>query len=229
MNVYYQALIIGGKEAKVNEYPWAALLLLRSSRTNRTSRCGGSLISNRHVLTAAHCIKDFSLPGQVIDVWDDTTVVLGEIEITIFNGKYNSECFSGEHDIEDGTETVNFKSKTVGLPHPWLFYRLSSGDLDYDVGLLTLETPLNFTDPTFAHIRWTFGRSREIILREEYFRPICLGEGDDLSLSLSERTGVVAGWGATEVSYSHTLCGYIKGETDPDSASNVLKKVKGLR
>ena len=48
-------------------------------------------------------------------------------------------------------------------------------------------------------------------------------------MSLSERTGVVAGWGATKVSYSDTLCGYIKGVTDLDSGSNVLKKVEGLR
>ena len=76
-----QALAIGGQEAEVNEFPWAALLLLRSSETNRTSRCGGSLISDRHVLTAAHCLKDFTKRGRVNDVWDDTTVVLGEIEI----------------------------------------------------------------------------------------------------------------------------------------------------
>ena len=70
---------------------------------------------------------------------------------------------------------------------------------------------------------------REIISTEEYFRPICLGEGEDLSLSLSERTGVMAGWGATEVTYSHTLCGYVEGVTDPNSGSDVLKKVQGLR
>ena len=69
----------------------------------------------------------------------------------------------------------------------------------------------------------------DIIYREEHFRPICLGEGEDLSLSLSERTGVMAGWGATEVSYSHTLCGYVEGVTDPNSGSNVLKKIEGLR
>ena len=64
---------------------------------------------------------------------------------------------------------------------------------------------------------------------EEYFRPICRGEGEDLSLSLSERTGVVAGWGATEVDYANTQCGYKIGNTKSDSASRVLKKLPGLR
>ena len=62
-----------------------------------------------------------------------------------------------------------------------------------------------------------------------YFRPICLGLPSDHELNLAERTGVVAGWGATEVSYAHTTCGYTTGVVDPSSGSNVLKKVEGMR
>ena len=65
----------------MNEFPWAALLHLRSSKTNQEERCGGSLVSDRHVLTAAHCLKKLSSAGEIIDVWDETTVVLGEMKI----------------------------------------------------------------------------------------------------------------------------------------------------
>ena len=80
---------IGGEEAEVNEFPWAALLVLRSSETNQTTRCGGTLISSQHVLTAAHCLKELSNRGEVNVVWDDITVVLGEIEILTLNGNMN--------------------------------------------------------------------------------------------------------------------------------------------
>ena len=105
------------------------------------------------MITAGHCLKEFSNRGEVNVVWDNITVVLGEIEILVFKWKYDFKYFSGEHDIEDDSETVTFTSKAEGISHPRFYYRLSSGEIYYDVGLLTLETPIDFTNETFSHIR----------------------------------------------------------------------------
>merc|ERR1719431_97005 len=45
--------IFGGNETDPNEYPWVVFLEI-----GRSSLCGGALISNQHVLTAAHCVDD---------------------------------------------------------------------------------------------------------------------------------------------------------------------------
>ena len=126
----------------------------------------------------------------------------------------------------------------MGIPHPNFYYRLSEGQIKYDVALLTLETPVDFSNETFSHIRLVNIIVTLITFRpftptcaelHQYSRPICLGEEEDLSLNLTERTGAVAGWGTTEVDYAYTQCGYKKGVTRPDSVSRVLKKLLGLR
>ena len=67
----------------------------------------------------------------------------------------NSDNFPGEHDLTNDSETVTFKSKIagVGISEPRFYYRISAGSLDFDLGILTLETPVDFSNETFSHIR----------------------------------------------------------------------------
>lgn len=48
--------IFNGNETKVMAYPWMAILQYNQNG-NIVGNCAGSLINNRYVLTAAHCIK----------------------------------------------------------------------------------------------------------------------------------------------------------------------------
>ena len=48
-------------------------------------------------------------------------------------------------------------------------------------------------------------------------------------MDLTEKSGQTAGWGATAVSYTETLCDWTRGVTDPNSAADVLKKIEGVR
>lgn len=46
--------IVGGHETVVNQYPWMGLM-----QYNGRFYCGCSLINDRYVLTAAHCVQGF--------------------------------------------------------------------------------------------------------------------------------------------------------------------------
>ncbi|ETN60940.1 CLIP-domain serine protease subfamily B [Anopheles darlingi] len=50
--------IIGGEEADPGDFPWAALLFYDTGRNRTVPNCGGTLITNNHVITAAHCVVD---------------------------------------------------------------------------------------------------------------------------------------------------------------------------
>lgn len=47
--------IIGGTLANINDFPWQIVLFFEQIQI-----CGGSLINDRYILTAAHCIASFS-------------------------------------------------------------------------------------------------------------------------------------------------------------------------
>lgn len=47
--------IIGGEEAKPNQFPYQVALMLFTKGSNEVGLCSGSLISTKRVISAAHC------------------------------------------------------------------------------------------------------------------------------------------------------------------------------
>ena len=52
--------IVGGWQAWPHEFPWQAYIHLRLNNGKETF-CGGSVITNKHILTAAHCTEGVKL------------------------------------------------------------------------------------------------------------------------------------------------------------------------
>lgn len=54
-----QPRIVGGSQVSISQYPWqAAVVFTGSGNARQRQFCGGSLITSRIVLTAAHCVFD---------------------------------------------------------------------------------------------------------------------------------------------------------------------------
>lgn len=56
--------IVGGTSTFHGQYPWAASIRIKYA--NNRHHCGGSLINDQWILTAAHCVASFSSPSFVV-------------------------------------------------------------------------------------------------------------------------------------------------------------------
>lgn len=71
--------IINGKIAKRNAWPWFALLLIqRVNSGKRSAECGGTLINEKFVITAAHCVLE---QGRRPIRTSRLTIRLGELDL----------------------------------------------------------------------------------------------------------------------------------------------------
>ncbi|KAL3286005.1 hypothetical protein HHI36_000519 [Cryptolaemus montrouzieri] len=127
--------IHGGKTAELDEFPWMALLNFGRKNGRQNFLCGGSLISKRYVLTAAHCLRDKEHEG----IRKLTSIRLGE-----YNKDSDEDCIA----TADGKECLQTPPIDVGVEEIITHEQYDPEDVDSrnDIALVRLERDVKFTD-----------------------------------------------------------------------------------
>lgn len=123
--------LIGATTAGIDEFPWMGLIRYNNEEgVDVGFKCGATLINNRYLLTAAHCILTSPEPITVV------SVRLGEWKLsTDVDCIYNIAISTCSDPVVD----VNVDQQ---IPHPYF----SSSNGNNDIGLLRLETDVTYTD-----------------------------------------------------------------------------------
>ncbi|XP_066579295.1 tryptase-like [Amia ocellicauda] len=115
-----RSFIVGGYDAKEGQWPWQAYLKISQKYGhNKHTSCGGSLISQRWVLTAAHC---FDTPY----IFETSSVRLGAYKLDKRN----------PHE-----ETITMKRKPIIHQN----YMENQSGKGYDIALVELIPPVSYT------------------------------------------------------------------------------------
>uniref|UniRef100_A0A6J0TLP5 Plasma kallikrein isoform X3 n=1 Tax=Pogona vitticeps TaxID=103695 RepID=A0A6J0TLP5_9SAUR len=108
------ARIVGGMNAFPAEWPWQVSLHVKLS--TQSHMCGGSIIRDQWILTAAHCTEDL----LITQVWRIYSGILKQSEIN--------------------ENTSVFKVQEI-IVHP----KYVASEQGYDIALMKLDRPMNFS------------------------------------------------------------------------------------
>ncbi|XP_058986413.1 uncharacterized protein LOC131806374 [Musca domestica] len=134
--------IAGGNITMLAEFPWMALLIYQGP-SGEEFRCGGSLITNRYVLTAAHCLRiAYPLIG----------VRLGE-----YNTSTEEDCMKMGPKLK-----CNPPAETFGVETTILHPEYNRRERVNDIALIKLDRNVEFKKhiepiclPIYSNIVWT--------------------------------------------------------------------------
>ncbi|XP_077300193.1 CLIP domain-containing serine protease B4-like isoform X3 [Arctopsyche grandis] len=115
-----------GNKTGVFEFPWMTLVAIPPEPNLEASfKCGGSIIHERYILTAAHCFKNAN----------PTKVRVGEHNI-----KTDMDCEGKEDDLDCASPPQDIDVEETVI-HPMYNNPLKQND----IALLRLKTPIDFT------------------------------------------------------------------------------------
>nr|XP_039267225.1 complement factor D-like [Styela clava] len=121
--------VTGGSNVKRGEYPWQALILIKKKNqaTGTLTLCGGTLISTKWVITAAHCVENYAKMRIYFGVWNVTNRVEVGRKLLSAKNVIPHPCYDGSREAAFSGSNLAlielnkpiFSRKSICLDYDW--------------------------------------------------------------------------------------------------------------
>ncbi|KAJ3656231.1 hypothetical protein Zmor_015324 [Zophobas morio] len=202
--------IIGGNPARAGQFPFAVAIFVQTSDSRFF--CGGSLLTTRHILTAAHCVDG----GIVFNVQAGSNRLEGD-EAYRYDASTNDYILHPDYNPETLENNVGFVVLRMDMPlivgYRWSVSYLPTEDLEAGEGAIAIgwgqlgdETPgpendLHYVDLatlTNAECKLTYGNqiTDDMVCAEgNYNEGTCIGDSgsplvQNVRLGLMKQVGI---------------------------------------
>jgi len=196
----FEHFISGGYEAVPNQFPWVVRLMIAKGPVQE-GVCGGSIISNRFILTAGHCCDDYKNRPERISfrIGAHVDPSCGEVKRCTIESKFRRSTMYPNVNKMIGQEIE--AEKVILHPNYKLNY---GGSAAWDFCLIKSKTKIPLNEKTFAAI-----------------------DLPDANLDVINKPCKIAGWGFTEKNVeSKYLMKTISTQRSSDLARSYCKKAR---